>query len=236
MIEFSKDRFSVYSQRNLEIPLGYKFLPSNIYGLFGANAIGKTTLLNQILKDLNSTSPLITKSTYSEIKAPRKDIAIIPQKIEELLLPWLTPSEITKVFNKNYSQNSGKSNFLENTQKKHQFKTMSGGEKQTFAIDLITSFNFKVLFFDEPLSSLDFENTSLNLIKIKEYIKSEKALLFIVLHDFTSLQYISDYIMFFNHSKNIIYIEKNPYPISDDFLSNRKIDTRFIELCLEKTR
>lgn len=237
MIEFVAHTLSIHSQRDFEIPFGYKFLPSNIYGLFGPNGIGKTTLLSQILQDINLNTPSATNNLISnKTNNLDKKIAVIPQKIEELLLPWLTPSKIIKIFNNNYSHNEDNSDFIEAIQKKYQFKKMSGGEKQAFAIDLITSYNFDILFFDEPFSSLDFENTSQKLIRIRQYIKSKNAILFIVLHDFASLQYISDHIIFFNHSDDKIFIEKNEYIIDDAFLLERKIDTRFIELCLKKTR
>ncbi|MDR1182501.1 MAG: ABC transporter ATP-binding protein [Bacteroidales bacterium] len=237
MIEFAKNTLSIHSQREFEIPLGYRFLPSNIYGIFGPNGIGKTTLLNQILQDINSNIPSIIRDINSnKINNSDEKIAVIPQKIEELLLPWLTPSKMIKIFNNNYSQNKNNSDFLRTIQKKYHFRKLSGGEKQVFAIDLITSYNFDFLFFDEPFSSLDFDNTSQKLIRIKQYIKSNNAILFIVLHDFSSLQYISDHLVFFNPSINKIFIKKNEYIIDDIFLLERKIDTNFIKLCLKETR
>lgn len=228
MINFKTKIFHVPTGAEFKVPVDGSFEFSNIYGLFGINGIGKTTFLNQLIKEIQGKDELFDCSSLSS-----RRMAIIPQKIEDLLCPWLSPSKIQKVFSNNFASSSDVP--FHGINKNISFRKLSGGEKQRFAIELVTSFDFDFLFLDEPFSSLDLENVEYCSELIKKYMRTHCCMVFIILHDLVSLQHLSDYILLFNQQKSRIYLEPNPSRANGDGSGKMKQDPNFVRLCYEKS-
>ncbi len=201
-------KFSVTGERDLN--------KGKIYSIFGCNGIGKTTFLNQL----------------ASLGSSNDKIALIPQKIEDLLLPWLCESTMIKIFNKNFLTHNKN---IHNQRVKLPFGNRSGGEKQDFAINLLTSFKFDIALLDEPFSSLDMQKVKQNATLLKTYVNSSDCQVFVILHDYLTLQYLSDYIIFFNHMNNTIQVKNNLFKITKKEFDDNKISPELIQFCEHHT-
>lgn len=185
------------SQNDLLKNFSYKFEKNKTYAIKGESGIGKSTLLNIIagLIENYKGDILVNGSNLRTIDKPSwfNKISIVPQNIfinEDTLLNNVIlddqKQKISKEIDKANSalEESGLKSFIKNLEHgtssiiRNNAKMISGGEKQRLAIARAIYKNSDVLFFDEPVNNLDFENIN----KFKETIaeiKKEKIIIII---------------------------------------------------------
>ena len=200
--------------KTFQVPLNKKVLikdcitirKGNIIGLWGANGIGKSTLLKRIYLEFSTNQFDIIKpfADYEKFK-----IGIIPQNINELIFPWLKVDKIIDIFQSNFFALNGNISISEVTNCSKKIRNLSGGEKQILALELILNFKFQVLFLDEPFSAMDFDNMRKYLKKLSSYAYENGAIIFIVVHDLLVLQNISDFFLIFSQKRNEVKPIKN---------------------------
>jgi len=194
-----------------------------IISLWGANGIGKSTLIRKIYSEFSTKN-------FDVIK-PNIDIdykmGVIPQNVNELLFPWLKVDKVIDLFESNFVSINGKVNIKDVTNSSKKIKNLSGGEKQLLALELLLSFKFDILFLDEPFSAMDFDNINIYASKLKTYAKETNTTVFIVLHDLKALQKVSDYILLFSSKRKNISCLKN------DFKEQESINYELLNMLYE---
>ncbi|KPV58610.1 hypothetical protein QJ48_15815 [Paenibacillus sp. A3] len=131
-----------------------------IFGILGPNGAGKTTTLESIVGMRNPTSGTIRIFEWdaqSDRNAIKKIIGVQPQ--EASLLPHLTVKETLKLFSSFYGHGLDYRELIPLTGLEDKadtlVKNLSGGQKQRVLIAVALVSDPKILFLDEPTSSLD---------------------------------------------------------------------------------
>lgn len=179
-----------------------------IIGLWGANGIGKSTLLKKLYSEFSSENYDIIHPSDKHFKYK---IGIIPQHVNEILLPWLKVDKMQEIFKSNFSQLNGNINIDGITNCSKKIRNLSGGEKQILALELMLNHRFNILFLDEPFSAMDLDNIKKYKNKLSLYAVHNKTVVFIVIHDLLVLQNLSDLILVFSQKENSVLPLKNSY-------------------------
>lgn len=90
---------------------------------------------------------------------------------------------------------------LEDSIKYRKPKELSGGQKQRVAIIRALMFQPKILIFDEPTASLDYELTKETINIINEL--KDKMTIVTITHDFIFAKKICDNLIYFNQDKQL---------------------------------
>lgn len=147
---------SVTSVENLTL----RIEEGEIFGILGPNGAGKTTTLESIVGMRIPTSGTIRIFEW-DAQAHRSDIKKIigVQPQEASLLPHLTVKETLKLFSSFYEHGLDYRDLIPLTGLEGRadtlIKNLSGGQKQRVLIAVALISNPKILFLDEPTSSLD---------------------------------------------------------------------------------
>lgn len=187
-------------------------LPSGkLLGLLGLNGMGKTTLLRVIggLLKPREGKVLIEDKNILQYKSKEraKYISFMPQRnsivygisVLDVVLMGITP--YLNIFSYPTDEHRKKAyDALEmvNMEKYYgsNFLQLSEGEKQLILIARSMLQNSKIMLFDEPDSSLDFNNKHMVLSKIKEILKKHNKTGIVSLHDPNmALEYCDDIII-----------------------------------------
>ncbi|QTX02587.1 D-methionine transport system ATP-binding protein [Candidatus Phytoplasma luffae] len=192
----NKKPIPILNKVNLEIPQ-YK-----IFGLVGATGSGKTTLL-QIMNGL--VKPDKKENTIIEKKFKIQESGTIWQSFnllynlnifDNVSLPLKIRNwEKEKIQNKvlEVLRFVGLSDFI-----KFYPRQLSGGQKQRVAIARTLVYEPKIIFCDEPTSSLN-EQTSKNILKLfYEINKKLKTTIVIISHDSTVIKTLCDLVAVLN--------------------------------------
>ena len=202
--------------KHLRVPPNKQLLIKNklsinqgqVIALWGANGIGKSTLLRKIYTEFSFTQfDLI--NPINNIREPR--LGIMPQNVNEIIFPWLKVDKIVQIFESNFHSINGKISIPDVTNCSKKVKNLSGGEKQLLAFELMLNFNFDILFLDEPFAAMDFDNIHKYISKLRKHIKATGGIAFIVIHDLKILQNLSDSILVFSNKRNTIFSISNKY-------------------------
>lgn len=179
-----------------------------VIALWGANGIGKSTLLRKIYSEFTYSQFDLIKP-INNISKPK--LGIMPQNVNEVIFPWLKVDKIIEIFESNFHSKNGKIAIADVTNCSKKVKNLSGGEKQLLAFELMLNFNFDILFLDEPFAAMDYKNILIYIAKLSKHIKETGAITFIVIHDLKILQKLSDSILVFSNKKNTIFSISNTY-------------------------
>jgi ABC-type multidrug transport system ATPase subunit len=198
---------------------------NEIIGVFGPNGSGKTTFIKTLSDDV-----LENKGTLMEVDRKPK-IGIIPQDLKNLTPHWLTPQKILNVFKEDlhkrymyFSQGDYDADV--------KISRLSGGQRQSFALDLILSFKFDLILLDEPFASLDMGKSIYYANKVKKYCESQKSRAIVILHDPLKLQYLANYFLLFNPHKNVAIVHQNRKILDKESLEAMKFDSEIYTECM----
>lgn len=154
----AEEIFFKYSEneQNIIKNLNFELKKGEIYGLLGANGVGKSTTL-QILAG-------IKKAYYGEVKTEKK-IGVLPQNPQSIFAKENVLDELIDVLD-NFSINETIkdekiTNFanlckITNLLDQHPYD-LSGGEQQRLALCKILLLESEILFLDEPTKGFDAE-------------------------------------------------------------------------------
>lgn len=191
-----------------------------VVGLWGSNGVGKSTLLKKLYTELFLHQYDLLKSD----KEIEYKIGIMPQNVNDLVLPWLKVDKIIDVFQSNFPNtryNKITIDKVTNCSKKA--RDLSGGERQMLAFELMLSADFEILFLDEPFSAMDSKNIRKYKEKLHELIRNNNTIIFIVLHDLLLLQNLSDIFLLFRENSIV-------QPVENTFKECKQLDNGLIDL------
>lgn len=189
---------AAYNKKIIIEKISFSLHPSGLLGLLGLNGVGKTTLLKVIGGLLKPTEGRVIIGDKDILEYKNRErakyISYMPQRnsiiyntlVIDVVLMGITPYlnifsypteadrekayEALKIVNMEKYYNS---NFLH----------LSEGEKQLVIIARSLLQNSQIMLYDEPDSSLDFNNKHLVLSKIREIILNHNKTGIISLHD-----------------------------------------------------
>lgn len=169
----------------------------NIYGIIGANGLGKSTFIRCLIGvERKSKEEIYLCGKKLSKKERLKMSSLVMQDVNHQLF---TDSVINEVCLGIKDAEKDKAEELLKELSLYEFKdrhpmSLSGGQKQRVAIASVIYKNSKLIFFDEPTSGMDYAN----MLRISELIKKckrEDKLIFIVSHDAEFLNATADYIV-----------------------------------------
>ena len=165
-----------------------------IFALLGPNGAGKTTTLEIIetLKDETDGDVIVNGNSIN--KSPWKVKESIGIQLQESgFYPNLNLTEILNLFAGLYNVKVEPLKLLEKVglvdKAKAQFKKMSGGQKQRFAIATTLVNNPKIVFLDEPTTGLD-PQARRNLWELIKEINSTGTTIIMTTHYMDEAEYL----------------------------------------------
>lgn len=197
--------------------------------IIGPSGSGKTTLL-RILSGLEhpdsgsiNINQIMLQNNEKFLSHWRKNVGVVFQAfnlfphlnaMQNILLPLIHVHHHRK-----NEANEIARHYLEQFQLiQHAHKKpaqLSGGQKQRLAIARALAIKPKLIFFDEPTSSLDPELSAEVLDMIQE-LKKEKVDMILVTHELSFAQNIADYCVFMDQGQIPVHGK------TDDFFNNRQ--------------
>lgn len=225
-ISFNHVNFSYEKNKPILKDLDFSIHKNDIVGITGESGVGKTTLVNLILRfyDTNNCSIKINGIDIKKIKLAdlRKNIAVIPQEnyifnisIKDNILMGrknISDDQVLKV-----SRLAGVHNFIDQLNNGYDSIAgergilLSSGQRKRVLIARALLENPYILVFDEATSNLDRKNELLILDSIKE-LSSGRIILFIS-HRIQNLDFCNKFLLI----KNCSVYEYDKYK---DFLAD----------------
>lgn len=190
-IKFENVRFSYVPQEQILYNFSYVFKKGQIYCIYGENGVGKTSLINLLLKVYNPQEGSITVNgiNYNNIdfdEMRKKTFSVCEQNISlfrnticENIEYGIEEIDYEKITT--FLQKYGISEMLlqknENTNNE-----LSGGEKQKIALLHTLLKKAEIYIFDEPTNFLDKESID-NLCE--EFLRlKQEAIVIVISHDY----------------------------------------------------
>lgn len=175
--------------------INFQFIENKSYFLFGRTGIGKSLLLDSIAG--------LYKNYSGEIKSLKQNQVQSYLFQKNALVPWLTVREnlklVCSIDSKIFEGYLEKFDLLSILNKKAAL--LSGGEIQVVNLIRGLILKPKVIFSDEPFSSIDHV-TKLKAYQIlKEYLAENLTTLIAVSHDLEEICLMADEVLFFDHLK-----------------------------------
>lgn len=174
--------------KNLSYRIGEKIILNNIsfscnsgevIAIVGKNGVGKTTLLNNILENINKTEniQLDEKANFGYVPQFRQIDEELPLSVEDFvalplsnkIVPWLNKKEKQRIHEVLELTNSLK-------QKKKSIGTLSGGERQRAFLSQALVNKPNLLLLDEFTSNLDKTSEVECMSLVREVTKSENII------------------------------------------------------------
>jgi len=196
-IEISNLSFQYEKERKLLHNISLKIPENTITTILGKNGVGKTTLLNCLLRFTEEYDGIISYYGKEQTQYSRKELAqivgLVPQlnqiefdyTVEEFVLMGCSPSmqyfslpgkEMYDLVDKSLTT-------LDICSLKHRtVNSLSGGEKQLVYIARVLAQRPKIIILDEPTSALDFGN-SLKIIKLLKQLRDDGYTIILTCHN-----------------------------------------------------
>jgi energy-coupling factor transport system ATP-binding protein len=182
------------------------FEMGKIYGIIGANGLGKSTFIRCMIGVERKSKEEIYLNGKKLSKRDRiKMSSLVMQDVNQQLFADSVIKEVSlgiKDIEEGKVKKVLESLDLYELKDSHPM-SLSGGQKQRLAIASVILKNSQLIFFDEPTSGMDYAN----MIKISEMIKECKRndkIIFIVSHDTEFLNATVDY---FVDMKKVLMLE-----------------------------
>ncbi len=177
-----------YKDKTVLNGITYEFNDTGLYFILGKSGSGKTTLLNIISKNIEQSEGNIT---YNNINSIYEESYYIYQDFN--LIPTLSVIDNIKLVLKIKKKEYDESKVLEklkdvglNELAHTKTRDLSGGERQRLSIVIGLILNSKVIFLDEPTSSLDYELRDSIMSYLREI--SSTTLLIIATYDLSLIK------------------------------------------------
>ncbi|MBU3897226.1 MAG: ribosome biogenesis/translation initiation ATPase RLI [Nanoarchaeota archaeon] len=157
---------------------------SEILGIFGANALGKTTFAKILAGEIKPDTGEMTKQAKISYK-PQYISSDFKGTVSDLL------STTADVYSEEYKYDIIKPLSLERLME-NDVKTLSGGELQRIAIALCLSKKADIYLLDEPSAFLDSEQRLEIGKMLRKFCERRECAAMVIDHDLLFLSYLSD--------------------------------------------
>ena len=199
--------------RNLSYHIGDKKILNNIsfncnsgevIAIVGKNGVGKTTLLNNILENINKTDSILLdeKANLGYVPQFRQIDDELPLSVEDFvalplsnkILPWFSKTEKQRINEVLELTNSQK-------QKKKSIGTLSGGEKQRAFLSQALVNKPNLLLLDEFTSNLDKTSEVECMSLVRDITKNENIITLCITHELSLIDEL--------YIDKILYLEED---------------------------
>lgn len=210
MVQVKEVSFSYKKKEALLKGLQLELYPNKIYGLFGLNGTGKTTLLNLIAGMLfpkSGTCTLNGEETKKRSPKTMSRLYIVPEQFELPPITGIQFVELHKGFYPDFDEEQFDgilSIFEVNISEK--LTELSFGQQKKFAIAFAIATQTGLLILDEPTNGLDIPSKS-QFRKILASLDTENRCIIISTHQVRDLGTMIDHVsilkdgsIVFNHS------------------------------------
>ena len=189
-----------------------------IIGIIGANGIGKTTFIKELVQ------------FYTKVSPNQLDVGYKPQYIstdydgtvDQLLSAVI--NDTSTLFSEEVLRNLSINKLLDRS-----LSALSGGELQRVAIATCLGRTAQVYLLDEPSAFLDIEERLAVANALRHIIDSRQAFAFVVEHDIVAQDFLADRIMVFEGTPGRNGSAMQPMPMREAmnmFLANMGITFR----------
>ena len=189
-----------------------------IIGIVGANGIGKTTFIKELLEYYTKTSRNQLEVSYK----PQYISSTFDGTVDELLTA--IASDTSTMFAQEVLRN-----LTINKLTDRKVATLSGGELQRVTIAACLGKTAQVYLLDEPSAFLDIEERLTVANALRHLIDSRQAFAFVVEHDIVAQDFLADRIMVFKGRPGRDGLATEPMPLRDamnTFLADMEITFR----------
>ena len=202
----------------LEVESGY-VAAGEIIGILGANGIGKTTFVKELVEYYGKTGQNQLQVSYK----PQYISSNFDGTVQELLAS-VVDSYAASIFNDEVIKPLSINRLLE-----RKIPDLSGGELQRVAITACLGKSAQVYLLDEPSAFLDVEER-LNVAKaVRHLVDSRQAYSFVVEHDIMAQDFLADRMMVFKGTPGVKGVGYKPLALREamnEFLSEMDITFR----------
>ncbi len=193
---FSLLNFTLRSYENVLIrDVNFQFVENKKYFFFGRTGIGKSLLLDCLAGLYSNYSGEINFTGNPAMRS------YLFQK--NVLIPWLTVKEnldlVCKDQQEKYLTYLDKFNLGPMLNKKAVL--LSGGETQVVNLIRALLLKPKIIFSDEPFSSVDYVTKQKSYRLLQDYILENSVTLFAVSHDLEEICSMADEVLYFDQKK-----------------------------------
>ncbi|MGB5819129.1 MAG: ABC transporter ATP-binding protein [Saonia sp.] len=204
MIRIKNLLFRYPKSRNILENISLDFKAGNIYGLFGKNGEGKSTLLKimaGLLFPKYGYCQVLGKNSSERAVKCLQDIFIVPEDFELAALKIATYEQVNSVFYPRFSRVQ----FYELLQEfklspNDRISSLSFGQKKKVVIAFGIATNTKLLLMDEPTNGLDIPSKS-QFRKIMASAVDQGKCIIISTHQVRDLYSLINHVVILDHSK-----------------------------------
>ncbi|PTD94332.1 ribosome biogenesis/translation initiation ATPase RLI [archaeon SCG-AAA382B04] len=189
---------------------------SEIVGVVGANAIGKSTMIKAFAGEVEPDNSEINYDISVSYK---------PQYVEgdfegsvEAFLSRITSDYGTSYYKTNILKPLSLEDLLES-----KVNDLSGGELQRLAIAACLSREADVYLLDEPSAHLDVEQRTMAIKTIQDVVSDEESTALVVDHDIYMIDLLSDRLMVFEGEPGVKGVARGPFNMEEGM--NNFLDT-----------
>ncbi len=207
MVEFQNASFAYSKNHPIYENINLGLLPGKIYGLFGKNGEGKSTLLRNICGLLFPTSGNISVNGH-EPKSRKPDfLSDIFLISEDVQLPNLSVKQYLKTYGVLYP-NFSEDDFYNHLKELEvaacqKIKSLSYGQQKKVLIAFALATNVSTLIMDEPTNGLDIPSKSQFRKLIANSLTDHKTFI-ISTHQVRDLDNLIDHLLILNNRKFVL--------------------------------
>ncbi|TAI49162.1 ATP-binding cassette domain-containing protein [Flagellimonas allohymeniacidonis] len=206
MLTLKQLQFHYPNSRPVLKSVNLSFKPGGIYGLFGKNGEGKSTLMKLVSGLLNPKMGLCSlkgRSTQSRSVATLRDLFLVPEDFELPGLPIQTYEKVHSSFYPNFSKETFYNLIEEFRLSPNQvISRLSFGQKKKVLIALGLAANTPLLLMDEPTNGLDIPSKSQLRRILASYVDDGKCII-IATHQVRDLHSLIDHVVILDNAQVI---------------------------------
>ncbi|PRX54384.1 ATP-binding cassette domain-containing protein [Flagellimonas meridianipacifica] len=206
MLNCKQLQFNYPKSRPILKSVDLNFGSGNIYGLFGKNGEGKSTLMKLVCGLLTPEfgyCTLFGESTHARSVQTLKDLFFIPEDFELPALPIYTFEKINSVFYPNFSREHFYTLIEEfRLYRKQDISKLSFGQKKKVLIAFGLATNTPLLLLDEPTNGLDIPSKSQFRKILASSINEDKCII-ISTHQVRDLHSLIDHMVILDNAQVI---------------------------------
>jgi len=207
MIEIKNVSFHYKKGKDILNDINTTLAPGQVYGLFGLNGCGKTTLLKLISSSIYAKSGILKVGDYMVSERQRELLSDLYLVTDEVDLPNWKITDILRVYSPLYPKFDR--NYFDEILNKFQvagqarIKDLSYGQRKKVNIAFALASNVSLLLMDEPTNGLDIPSKTQFRKLIISHLDSEKTII-ISTHQTRDVQNLIDHMLVIKENKLIL--------------------------------